>query len=150
VISTRWLLRSKKVTPNCRSSLGQVDTIIRSALHQADERAVAEVAVRLARAEGCTRRLDAMVFTGLTGDGPAQDDATAQDDEDDVESVLADIKAHPGNVSLNSLLDEISTGHQRLAGQSIGVLSQPPAPLRPRSAARPARRPALPAAAGDH
>lgn len=29
-------------------------------------------------------------------------------DEDDTESVLADIKAHPGNVSLNSLLDEIS------------------------------------------
>ncbi|WP_205314809.1 hypothetical protein [Nonomuraea lactucae] len=46
--------------------------------------------------------------TGLTGDGPAQEDATAQDDEDDVESVLADIKAHPGNVSLNSLLEEIS------------------------------------------
>ncbi|MBA8948288.1 hypothetical protein ACWDY7_33250, partial [Streptomyces calvus] len=77
-------------------------------LHQADERAVAEVAARLVPAEGCTRGLDALGFTDLTGDGPAQSDATAQDDEDDVESVLSDIKAHPGNVSLNSLLDEIS------------------------------------------
>jgi Domain of unknown function (DUF4158) len=88
----------------------QVDTIVRSALHHADERAVAEVAARLARAEGCTRRLDALVFTDPTaeqGDTAAEDDGTDQD-EDDVESVLADIKAHPGNVSLNSLLDEIS------------------------------------------
>ncbi|MEV5441281.1 Tn3 family transposase [Streptomyces sp. NPDC052644] len=92
----------------------QVTTIIRSALHQADERAVAEVAARLARAEGCTRRLDSLVFTDLTGtttgqgDTAAADGDTAEDDEDDVESVLADIKARPGNVSLNSLLDEIS------------------------------------------
>ncbi|GAA2440897.1 hypothetical protein GCM10010191_66280 [Actinomadura vinacea] len=88
----------------------QVDTIVRSALHQADERAVAEVAARLARAEGCTRRLDALVFTDPTaeqGDTAAEDDGTDQD-EDFVESVLADIKAHPGNVSLNSPLDEIS------------------------------------------
>ncbi|MGW5124567.1 Tn3 family transposase [Streptomyces sp. NPDC004069] len=98
-------MRAEMIEP---PTAAQVDTVIRSALHQADERAVAEAAVRLARAQGCTRRLDALVFTGLTGDGPAQDDATAQDDEDDVESVLADIKAHPGNVSLNSLLDEIS------------------------------------------
>ncbi|MFG2365039.1 DUF4158 domain-containing protein [Streptomyces mirabilis] len=98
-------MRAEMIEP---PTAAQVGTVIRSALHQADERAVTEVAARLARADGCTRRLDALVFTGLTGDGPAQDDATAQDDEDDVESVLADIKAHPGNVSLNSLLDEIS------------------------------------------
>ncbi|GAB2775093.1 hypothetical protein GCM10027073_04770 [Streptomyces chlorus] len=36
------------------------------------------------------------------------DGDSAEEDEDDIESVLADIKAHPGNVSLNSLLDEIS------------------------------------------
>ena len=81
----------------------QINTVIRSALHQADERAIAEVAARLTREEDCPRRLDALVFTDPTGDN------TAEDDEDDaVESVLADIKSHPGNVSLNSLLDEIS------------------------------------------
>ncbi|MFE0201596.1 DUF4158 domain-containing protein, partial [[Kitasatospora] papulosa] len=98
-------MRAELIEP---PTVAQVETVIRSALHQADERAVAEVAARLVRAEGCTRRLDALVFTDLTGDGPAQSDATTQDDEDDVESVLSDIKAHPGNVSLNSLLDEIS------------------------------------------
>ncbi|WP_234422343.1 DUF4158 domain-containing protein [Streptomyces sp. NRRL F-6674] len=65
----------------------QIDTIIRSVLHQADERAVAEVAARLARAEDCTRRLDALVLTDLTGDGRAPSDATTEiDDEDDVEA----------------------------------------------------------------
>ncbi|MEV6593978.1 DUF4158 domain-containing protein [Streptomyces acidicola] len=89
----------------------QVNTIIRSALHQADERAIAEVAARLVRAGDCTRRLDALVFTDPAGDAAEQagaDGDTAQDDEEEVESVLADIKAHPGNVSLNTLLDEIS------------------------------------------
>jgi hypothetical protein len=92
----------------------QVTSIIRSALHQADERAVAEVAARLAREEDCPRWLDALVFTDPTGDATERDDAaavdsdSAEEDEDDIESVLADIKAHPGNVSLNSLLDEIS------------------------------------------
>ncbi|WP_371572352.1 DUF4158 domain-containing protein [Streptomyces sp. NBC_01314] len=92
----------------------QVTSIIRSALHQADERAVAEVAARLAREVDCPRRLDALVFTDPTtgdhtepGDGAAVDDGASEEDEDDVESVLSDIKAHPGNVSLNSLLDEI-------------------------------------------
>ncbi|MEU9112821.1 hypothetical protein AB0D04_13775 [Streptomyces sp. NPDC048483] len=44
----------------------QVETITRSALHQADERAVAEVAARLAREEDCPRRLDALVFADPT------------------------------------------------------------------------------------
>ncbi|MFI7344042.1 DUF4158 domain-containing protein [Streptomyces sp. NPDC050085] len=96
-------------------TVAQVDAIIRSALHQADERAVAGVAARLARKEDCPRRLDALVFSDPTGDS-AQDTGTesvdgdggGSDDEDDVESVLADVKSHPGNVSLNSLLDEIS------------------------------------------
>ncbi|MFE2638328.1 DUF4158 domain-containing protein [Streptomyces scopuliridis] len=93
----------------------QIATIVRSALHQADDRAVAEVAARLAREEDCPRRLDALVFTDPTGDSEQDDDTEsvdgdgADDDEDeDVESVLSDIKSHPGNVSLNSLLDEIS------------------------------------------
>ncbi|MFJ2722586.1 DUF4158 domain-containing protein [Streptomyces sp. NPDC087437] len=93
----------------------QINTVIRSVLHQADERAVAEVAARLAQEEDCPRRLDALVFTDPTGINTAQgdtsagDDDTAEDDEDDdVDSVLADIKSHPGNVSLNSLPDEIS------------------------------------------
>ncbi|WP_329537188.1 hypothetical protein OG568_52720 (plasmid) [Streptomyces sp. NBC_01450] len=39
------------------------------------------------------------------------------ENEDEVESVLSDIKAHPGNVSLNSLLDEISKlGQVRAVG----------------------------------
>lgn len=104
-------MRSDLIEP---PTAAQVNAMIRSALHQADERAVAEVAARLARAEGVVRRLDALVFTDLTGgtgqvDAAAVDGDTGSDDEDDdVESVLADIKAHPGNVSLNSLLDEIS------------------------------------------
>ncbi|WP_055597804.1 Tn3 family transposase [Streptomyces hirsutus] len=117
------LLRQMRAALIEPPTAAQVNTIIRSALHQADERAVAEVAARLARAEGCPRRLDALVFTDLTGDGTAPGDATAvdgdtaEDDEDEVESVLADIKAHPGNVSLNSLLDEISKlGQVRAVG----------------------------------
>ncbi|MCY0932132.1 Tn3 family transposase [Streptomyces sp. H27-H1] len=93
----------------------QINAVIRSALHQADERAVAEVAARLAREEDCPGRLDALVFTDPTDDHAAQGDTaegdggdSAEDDEDDVESVLSDIKSHPGNVSLNSLLEEIS------------------------------------------
>ncbi|WP_262705806.1 MULTISPECIES: hypothetical protein [Streptomyces] len=53
------------LSPSCADLIepptaAQGDTIVRSALHQADERAVAEVAARLAQAEGCTRRLDAL------------------------------------------------------------------------------------------
>ncbi|MFE7815679.1 DUF4158 domain-containing protein [Streptomyces sp. NPDC057433] len=113
-------MRAETIEP---PTAAQVNAIIRSALHQADERAVAEVAARLARAKDCTRRLDALVFTDPAGDTSeqgdtaAEDDDTAQDDEDDVESALADIKAHPGNVSLNSLLDEISKlGQVRAVG----------------------------------
>ncbi|MEU7177897.1 MULTISPECIES: Tn3 family transposase [Streptomyces] len=112
-------MRAEMIEP---PTAAQVQAIIRSALHQADERAVAEVAARLARAKDCTRRLDALVFTDPTGDGTEPGDTAAVDgedtaDEDDVESVLADIKAHPGNVSLNSLLDEISKlGQVRAVG----------------------------------
>jgi hypothetical protein len=39
------------------------------------------------------------------------------ENEDEVESVLSDIKAHPGNVSLDSVLDEISKlGQVRAVG----------------------------------
>ncbi|MEI5011456.1 hypothetical protein RB196_33085 [Streptomyces sp. PmtA] len=55
----------------------QINTIIRSALHQADGRAFAEVAARLARAEGVSRRLDTLVFTDPTGDQAKQGDAAA-------------------------------------------------------------------------
>ncbi|MBI0375741.1 hypothetical protein JBE27_05495 [Streptomyces albiflaviniger] len=112
-------MRAEMIEP---PTAAQVNTIIRSALHQADERAVAEVAARLARAGDCTRRLDALIFTDPAGNTAEQDDTaavdgdTAQDDEEDVESVLADIKAHPGNVSLNSLLEEISKLKQVHAG----------------------------------
>ncbi|MFI1035206.1 DUF4158 domain-containing protein [Streptomyces sp. NPDC020951] len=107
-------MRAEAIEP---PTAAQGDTILCSALRQADERAVAEPSVCLVRAEGCARRLDALVFTAPTGDGPAQADATAQDDEDDVGSVLADVEALPGSVSLNSLLDEISRLKQvRAAG----------------------------------
>ena len=105
------LLRQMRVDLIEPPTAAQIATIIRSALHQADDRAVAEVAARLAREEDCPRRLDALVFTDPTG-GREQDDDTASVDGDgadeELESVLSDIKSHPGNVSLNSLLDEIS------------------------------------------
>lgn len=117
------LLRQMRVDLIEPPTAAQVNTIIRSALYQADERAVTEVAARLARAKHCTPRLDALVFTDPTSDGTKPVDSTAvdgdapEDDEDDVESVLADIKAHPGNVSPNSLLDEISKlGQVRTVG----------------------------------
>jgi hypothetical protein len=107
------LLRQMRMDLIEPPTAAQLDAIIRSALHQADERAVAEVAERLARKEDCPRRLDALVFTDPTADSAQDDDTETVDgdgaeDEDDVESVFSDIKAHPGNVSLNSLLDEIS------------------------------------------
>jgi hypothetical protein len=131
----------------------QVTSMIRSALHQADERAVAEVAARLAREEDCPRRLDALVFTDPTGDTTEQDDAaavdsdSAEEDEDDIESVLADIKAHPGNVSLNSLLDEISKLKQVRA---VGVRPRcsPASACRSSTPGGPERRPPLPATCG--
>ncbi|MFB7014144.1 MULTISPECIES: DUF4158 domain-containing protein [unclassified Streptomyces] len=108
------LLRQMRVDLIEPPTAAQIDSVVRSALHQADERAVAEVAARLARVEDCPRRLDALVFTDPTDDGAQNDgpgtetvDSDGGEDEDDVESVLSDIKAHPGNVSLNSLLDEI-------------------------------------------
>ncbi|MFJ9900511.1 DUF4158 domain-containing protein [Streptomyces sp. NPDC091280] len=107
------LLRQMRVDLIEPPTAAQITTIIRSALHQADERAVAEVAARLARVQDCPRRLDALVFTDPTGeateqgDGAAVDGDAQEEDEDDTESVLSDIKSHPGNVSLNSLLDEI-------------------------------------------
>lgn len=116
------LLRQMRVDLIEPPTAAQVNTIIRSALHQSDVRAVAEVAARLARAKDCTRRLDALIFADPTGDDTDPGDSADVDgddtaDEDDVESVLADIKAHPGNVSLNSLLDEISKpGQVRVVG----------------------------------
>jgi hypothetical protein len=107
------LLRQMRVDLVEPPTAAQVDAIIRSALHQADERAIAEVAARLARKEDCPRRLVALVFTDpASGPGaPAAEQAADQESEDDaeedVETVLSDIKSHPGNVSLNSLLDEI-------------------------------------------
>ncbi|MEU7033060.1 DUF4158 domain-containing protein [Streptomyces sp. NPDC046237] len=105
------LLRQMRVDLIEPPTAAQIATIIRSALHQADDRAVAEVAARLAREEDCPRRLDALVFTDPTGDSEQDDDTASVDGDgadEDLESVLSDIKSHPGNVSLNSLLDEIS------------------------------------------
>ena len=84
-------MRAERIEP---PTTDQVTALVRSALHQAEDRAIGEVAARLARAEDCTKRLDTLVHTG--------------DDDEDAEAVLAQIKAHPGNVSLNSLLEEIA------------------------------------------
>jgi hypothetical protein len=98
-------MREKRIEP---PTADQISTLIRSALHQAEERAIGEVADRLARAEGCTRRLDALVFTDPAGHQQDAEPEGEDSEDDDVEAVLSQIKAHPGNVSLNSLLDEIS------------------------------------------
>lgn len=105
------LLRQMRVDLIEPPTAAQIATITRSALHQADDRAVAEVAARLAREKDCPRRLDALVFTDPIGDSEQDDDTESVDGDgadEDLESVLSDIKSHPGNVSLNSLLDEIS------------------------------------------
>lgn len=105
------LLRQMRVDLIEPPTAAQIATIIRSALHQADARAVAEVAARLARQEDCPHRLDALVFTDPTGDSEQDDDTESVDGDgadEDLGTVLSDIKSHPGNVSLNSLLDEIS------------------------------------------
>ncbi|GHE75885.1 DUF4158 domain-containing protein [Streptomyces lavendulocolor] len=73
----------------------QVTTIVRSALHQAEERATSEVADRLARTEGCTRRLDALVFTDVASDqGDVAEDG-GDDAAEDVEAVLSQIRPIP-------------------------------------------------------
>ncbi|MGW2090323.1 DUF4158 domain-containing protein, partial [Streptomyces sp. NPDC001880] len=59
------LLRQMRVDLIEPPTAAQVDTIIRSALHQADERAVAEAAARLARAAGFTPHQYAQVFKSL-------------------------------------------------------------------------------------
>lgn len=94
---------------------------MRGALHQAEQLAVAEAAARLADNAQITTRLDALVLTqeqtaadvggtaspaGEPEEESGQD--TEEDAEEDVESVLGQIKAHPGNVSLSTLLDEES------------------------------------------
>ncbi|GAA2274293.1 hypothetical protein GCM10010430_70360 [Kitasatospora cystarginea] len=62
------------------------------------------------------QRLDALVFTDLPGaqgeyvapEEPAGEGGDSDQDEDDIEAVPSQIKAHPCNDSLNSLLEEIS------------------------------------------
>ncbi|MFI9320154.1 hypothetical protein ACIGXI_10280 [Kitasatospora aureofaciens] len=94
--------------------------------------------LKLRAADALPQRLDALVFTDLAG-APGEHAATeepAEDgsdqDEDDIEAVLSQIKAPPGNVSLNSLLEEISP-------RSPGF--RPPVPTRPRTGGRPVRLP---------
>lgn len=119
--------------------------------------------------EGLTRRLDALV-TDPTGDDTEPGDSAAVDgddttDEEDVESVVVDIKAHPGNVSLNSLLDGISKlGQVRAVGvpakafTGIGVQvinawrasASASSPSHLRRFTAPVRHVLLAAAAGDH
>ncbi|CAM5561933.1 DUF4158 domain-containing protein (plasmid) [Streptomyces viridifaciens] len=106
-------LRAERTEP---PTTDRLTSIVRSALHQAEERAVTEVALKLQATGGLPQRLDALVFTNLTGapgehaapEEPAGEGGDGDQDEDDIEAVLSQIKAHPGNVSLNSLLEEIS------------------------------------------
>jgi hypothetical protein len=64
------LLKQMRSDLNEPPTADQVTTIVPSAPHQAQDHAIDEVAARLARDEGCTRRLDALVFTDVEGELP--------------------------------------------------------------------------------
>ena len=78
----------------------RVTRIVRSALHSAEETWFATIAARLA--PPVRERVLGLVATAGDADAAEEDE-----DQDDAESVLALVKAVPGNVSLESMLREI-------------------------------------------
>ncbi|MEV4868637.1 DUF4158 domain-containing protein [Streptomyces syringium] len=62
------LLRPMRVERIEPPPADQLSAVIRSAVHQAEERAIGEVIARLEGAARCTRRLDALVFTDPASD----------------------------------------------------------------------------------
>ncbi|PRX41754.1 uncharacterized protein DUF4158 [Nonomuraea fuscirosea] len=90
---------------------GRITRIVRSALHNAEETWFAKIAARL------DAETTARVLALIAADGDArevadnaqqeQEQEEVEDDQEDEGSVLALIKAMPGNVSLDSMLTEI-------------------------------------------
>ncbi|MEU4607431.1 DUF4158 domain-containing protein [Kribbella sp. NPDC023972] len=87
--------RAERIEP---PTAGRIDRIVRSALRQAEVTLSCRIAGRLAPTATATARLE-----DLVADGTEPDDAGDVVDE----SVLALVKATPGNVSLESMLTEI-------------------------------------------
>ncbi|WP_327634727.1 Tn3 family transposase [Kribbella sp. NBC_00482] len=81
--------RDQRIEP---PSVGRVDRLVRSALHQAEIAMTGRIAARLPADTAERLRL---LVAGPVGDG------------DDADSVLALVKSDPGNVSLESMLTEI-------------------------------------------
>lgn len=82
--------RDQRIEP---PSLGRVDRIVRSAVYQAEIALTTRIASRLSLAT--SERLRLLVTAAEHGDDEIED------------SVLALVKSHPGNVSLESMLTEI-------------------------------------------
>lgn len=80
-------------------AVGRATRIVRSALHSAEETWFTVIADR------CGPQVTARLLTLITPDADA--DPAVEADEEDPDSVLALVKAVPGNVSLESMLTEI-------------------------------------------
>jgi TnpA family transposase len=91
----RWCREERIELP----AAGRITRIVRSALHNAEETWVGVIAGRCG--PQVTARLLALIETGA---GPAG----GEGEDEDQDSVLALIKSVPGNVSLESMLSEIS------------------------------------------
>lgn len=102
--------RQERIEP---PTADRVSRMVRSALHIAEENWFAVIASRVD--EQVQARILGLVGADAAGDGPGgEEQATAQDvpgdggdEESDGGSVLALIKAMPGNISLESMLREI-------------------------------------------
>jgi signal transduction histidine kinase len=88
--------RAERIEP---PAVGRIDRIVRSALHQAEQRLTARIVGRLPVA--VAGRLRTLVAVDVLDDTVDVLDDTGED------SVLALIKSVPGNVSLDSMLTEI-------------------------------------------
>ncbi|MGP3965770.1 Tn3 family transposase [Nonomuraea sp. 3N208] len=96
--------RAERIEP---PAPGRITRIVRSALHNAEETWFAKIAARL-DAEATARVLALIAVDGDAGEaGDEAQQEEVEDDQKDEGSVLALIKAMPGNVSLDSMLTEI-------------------------------------------
>ena len=102
--------REERIEP---PSDGRIDRMVRSALHRGEELLFSEVAARLP--EPVRARLVALVEAVDDGDDIEDDDGSV---------VLASIRSDPGNVSLNTMLTEISKLEAvRAIGLPVGVFA---------------------------
>lgn len=106
---------------------GRMDRIVRSALHRGEELLVAQVSARLP--ETVRVRLFALVATAV------DDESDGDEDVEDADGpvVLAAIRSEPGNVSLNTMLTEIT---KLEAVRAVGV-PDGCSPISPRRWSRP-------------